>query len=274
MDTEAVKREILEVLKVFDGFCKAHDIKYMLAYGTLIGAVRHKGFIPWDDDIDVIMTVDEYRRLKEMLPADRYLDENKRYRFAVPGDENYAYSFMKVIDTKYTVAEKNIADNYFMGLYIDIFRADHWPKGRVREFIQLKREHFLLQLNKICVRGNISEGSRFALMDKLLRPVDLLFRLFGITSSRICRRMDRLSISNPPSGFMGSISEGTGWKREKMPAEVYTEYCTVTFEGGEYPAPKNYDRVLTSIYGDYMKLPDPSQRKGHEFNIISTDERF
>ena len=96
-----IKSEILNILKAFKSYCEEHDLGYMLVYGTLLGAVRHKGFIPWDDDIDVGMLSDDYVKLEQNAKKDPYIDKHKRYKLAVPGDKDYAYSFMKVIDTKY-----------------------------------------------------------------------------------------------------------------------------------------------------------------------------
>lgn len=264
-----IKSEILNILKVFSAYCKEHGLGYMLVYGTLLGAVRHKGFIPWDDDIDVGMVSDDYVRLESIAMEDPFLDDQKRYRLAVPGDMDYPYSFMKVIDTKYVLREKNVSDQYNIGLYIDVFRIDNWPENAIKEWYQLKKAHFLLKINEICVRGNISADSKYYTLDKLLKPVDVLFRVIGIRSDKICKLIDRIAEKNAPSGFMGIINEATGNKKEKQQDSIYDNISYLPFEGDEYPVPAEYDAYLKHIYGDYMKLPDPSQRVGHEFNIIS-----
>ena len=269
---EYIKNEILNILKVFRAFCEKHELGFVLVYGTLLGAVRHEGFIPWDDDIDVGMLAEDYVKLEQIAGKEPFLDDGRRYRFAVPGDKNYPYPFMKVIDTKYVLREKNIADRYNIGLYIDIFRIDYWPENAAKEWFQLKKAHTLLRINEICIRGNIAPESRYALLDKLLRPVDVLFRIFGISSDRICRAIDRTAAGNRPSGFMGVINEATGKKREKQPEQMYRNTVILPFEGDGYPAPADYDSYLKRIYGDYMTLPDPSQRVGHEFDIISERE--
>ncbi len=274
MSQDHVKIEVLNILKAFDRFCVEKDLKYVLAYGTLLGAVRHHGFIPWDDDIDVVMTSDEYAKLEAVTRNDRFIDSERRYRLALPGDEDYAYSFAKVIDTKHMIKEKNISDKYRMGLFIDIFIAHNWPENRLKEFIQLKREKFLLRMNEICIRGNISPESRFYFLDKLLRPVDALFRLFGINSSKICRKMVFIPSKNRPTGYIGNISEGIGLVEEKMPVSVYTDSIRLPFEDSEFPAPREYDLFLTRKYGDYMTPPDPEDRTGHEFILDKdVDER-
>ena len=268
MESELIKKEVLNILKAFDLYCRKNDIKYVLAYGTLIGAIRHKGFIPWDDDIDVVIPVGDYNRLKAITASDPFIDENIRYRISFPGDENYCYSFPKVIDTKYVVREKNISDRYNIGLFIDIFKADYWPENRIKETYQLKKGQLLRRMNEICLRGNL-EGKRYEILDKLLRPVDLIFRCFGVTSEKICVRMESIGRNNIPSEYMGVLEEGTGWKKEKMESRIYTETVLVPFEDGMFPAPADYDIYLRAMYGDYMTLPPQEQRVGHEYDIVS-----
>lgn len=272
MNDQQIKNEILNILKVFDRFCFANSIKYVLAYGTLIGAIRHKGFIPWDDDVDVVITAAEYKKLREAASrSGHYLDSGKRYRIMFPGDDNYCYSFAKVIDTKYVVREKNISDRYNIGLFIDIFRSDHWPENRIKELYQLKKGVFLRRMNDICVRGNLTD-TKYKIMDVLLKPVDLLFRIFGITSQKICIAMDHIASGNKPGKYEGVLSEGTGWVEEKIESGFYDETVLAPFEGSMFPIPAGYDKYLTIHYGDYMALPPEEKRTGHEYDIVSIRE--
>ena len=265
---QKIKNEILTILKVFDKYCNDHDIKYIIAFGTLLGAVRHKGFIPWDDDIDVVMLPEEYNKFSDEVKLDPFLDDKKRYKVCLPGDENYCYSFGKVIDTKYVVREKNISDKYNIGLFIDIFRADYWPENKFKEFWQMKKGQFLRRINEVCLRGNL-EGKKYLILDKLLKPVDLIFSCFGITSEKICVMMDLIATGNKPSKFAGVISEGTGSREEKKDIVFYLDTAPIQFEDSMFPAPADYDGYLRSQYGDYMKLPVPEDRIGHDFDIVT-----
>lgn len=268
MEPQEIKNEILNILKVFDGYCSNHSLKYVLSYGTLLGAIRHKGFIPWDDDIDVSMTVDEYSKLRTIAAVSPFLDSEKRFRFYFPGDENYCYSFAKVVDTRYLLREKNVSDKYNIGLYIDIFRMDNWPSNKLTEFFQLKKGIILRRINEVCLRGNLEE-KKYQVMDKLLKPVDLVFRLLGITSETVCVAMDNIGIRNKPCGYLGLLSEGTGNSAEKLPTNYYEDTIPMPFEDGVFPVPLEYDKVLTSLYGDYMTPPPESARTGHEYDIVS-----
>ena len=264
-----IKTEILNILREFDSFCKDNELGYMLVYGTLLGAVRHNGFIPWDDDIDVGMLSEDYVKLDQIAKEEPYIDSQKRYKLAVPGDIDYPYSFIKVIDTKYVLREKNVSDRYNIGLYIDVFRIDNWPGNRVQECYQLNKARFLLKINEVCIRGNIEPGSKYAFLDKILKPIDCLLPVLGIRSSRICKAIDRIAEKNRSSGFMGIINEATGNRKERLPDHIYKNTVLLPFEGGKYPAPAEYDAYLKHIYGDYLKLPDPSERVGHEYTIIA-----
>ncbi len=271
MESELIKNEVLNILKNFDSFCRNNDIKYVLAYGTLIGAIRHKGFIPWDDDIDVVLLADDYNKLRKLTASNPFLDDKNRYKICFPGDDDYCFPYVKVIDTKYVVHVRNVADKYNIGLFIDVFKADNWPNNKINEFYQLQKGKFLRRINEICLRGNI-EDNRYRILDILLKPVDLLFKCLGITSEKICVIMDNIASNNKPSNYVGCISEGTGWANEKFERSMYTDTVMVPFEDGMYPAPTAYDRYLRTFYGDYMKLPDPRDRVGHQHEIIQIKE--
>ena len=262
MTIETIKQIVFRILCVFDDYCSNHQIQYSLAYGTLIGAVRHQGFIPWDDDIDVILTTEQYYKLKELAQKEPFLDPEHRYRFMVPGDQDYYYSYIKVVDTQYKVKERNIDSRYFIGLYIDVFRADYWPENKLKEFFQLKYARFLLKVNEITIRGNIVD-KKFKIVDKLLLPIDLLFFILGVRCEKLSRLLEKQGMKNKRSIYMGNIMSGSGKSIEKQEAGVFSDYIQLPFEGRVFPCHQRYDAELSSIYGDYMTLPAPEKRVSH-----------
>ena len=267
MEMDAAKKEIIHILDSFDRFCNEHEIKYTLGYGTLLGAMRHKGFIPWDDDVDVVLTTSEYLKFRECVKPHPYLDSNHRYLVKVPGDKDYGYSFIKIIDTRYRIKENNIADRYSIGLFIDVFRVDYWPVSGLHEFYQLKSARFLNKINEILIRGNIKAGTKWEVLDKLLRPVDLLFSVLGIRPEKVTARLESKGLKNRKNNYVGNIMSGSGRKSEKLPLHLFDEYTLMEFEGKKYPAIKAADAYLKLLYGDYMVLPDKSKQVGHEYTL-------
>ena len=268
-----LKSEVYSILKAFDAYSQKNGIKYILGYGTLLGAIRHKGFIPWDDDIDVVLTTDEYAKLIKFSKDNKYIDANHRYRIAVPGDKDFCYSFIKIIDEKYKVAEKNIADKFHIGLFIDVFRVDYWPESGFAETIQLKRAHMILKLNEICIRGNL-QGKKLQKLDKLLKPIDFIYKVMGLRTEKFVKCLQSMGSNNKPSKYMGNIMSGSGRKSERLSASIFDEIIYLPFEDCEFPVPKQYDLYLKTIYGDYMKIPDKEHQIRHGYNIVSVDDKF
>ena len=267
MNSDQVKTEVLKILVAFDNFCTKHDIKYIIGYGTMLGAIRHKGFIPWDDDIDVVLTTKEYYKFRKIARELRFLDDEKRYRVMIPGDDDFCYSFMKIVDTHTRVKEKNIDSRYNIGLFVDVFRVDYWPESKLVEFFALKKSRLILKINEILIRGNLEPNSKLASLDKVLKPVDLVLKLLGIRSKDLCLKLEKTGSKRRKSRYMGNMMSGYGRSSERLSAEIFDNYILAEFEGLRFPVPKNYDGYLKSIYGDYMKLPDVSKRIGHEYDV-------
>ena len=149
-----VKQIELDILKNFASFCNEHNLNYVLAYGTLLGCIRHNGFIPWDDDIDVFMLRDDYEKLLSM--KNLFEDKFSKLKFKNLGDKDYPFGFLKITDDTTRVEEKEIESKYQYGIWIDIFPLDKVSADKKKHLRNIKKIDFW---NKILVKSIIPELS-------------------------------------------------------------------------------------------------------------------
>ena len=236
---------MLEILVEIDKICKKHDIRYWLSSGTLIGAMRHNGFIPWDDDLDIEMMRSDYVRLMEVLPSE--LPD----WLALQNDEtdpNYFFYYAKVRDRRSKMLEQNNYDRLWQeqGIYIDIFPLEQHP----------------IWLHKLTEKtvGHMYKIWRTSTDDtKAIRKVR---RIFDFNNRFVfpCLRA-LLSIFNFQFSIFNSqlstITSGMGipFHKRRYMDEIFP-LTTYVFEGREFPVPRDADAHLRHLYGDYMQLPD------------------
>ncbi len=258
LTTEEQKDVQREILRHFAAFCDAHDLSYYLCYGTLIGAARHRGYIPWDDDIDLHMPRADYERLMELYPRENK-DEN--YRLISPYDKISRHSFIKLTDTRTEKFERGFDyKNGTLGVDIDIFPLDAAPADEVgyrRLQKRLMRRYFFYSLgmmtpagHKIHTRLAISLIKLFFDKNRAQRKIDAIIRKAG------CEGGDYLCDVCCEYNIIKSPYRRT-WFAAATPLE---------FEGMKIAAPADYDAVLRHRYGDYMQLPPEEQRITHHDN--------
>lgn len=266
---EDVQKELNQMLVVFNAYCKKHDIKLALIGGTLLGAIRHQGFIPWDDDIDVFVMQDEHNKLVELSKENPYIDEEKRYKILAPGVYPNVYPYIKIIDTKTLLYEKDIDKKYATGLWLDVFMFTYYPDS-LEESIKInKKQERLKLLNKIYIIGNVSTN-KYKLIAVLLKPIKLIMNLLHIDCKYLNeKRLAMCTITK--SNHIGNIVTNVGLK-DRFPADYFKSYVKVKFENNEYYAPVEYDKLLTQFYGDYMTLPKEENRIIHDFEGYYLDD--
>ena len=246
----------LDILLMFDQYCKDHSLRYSVYGGTLLGAARHKGFIPWDDDIDLCMERPQYELLiqtvrKHPLPP--------KYKLYSVQDKGYAKPFIKIINTGTKLAQKEKDD--CSGVWIDIFPIDGTPKSELRCLMLVKRMTFLEGLLQTAASSPLQASS---LPNKLAKC--LLFpiaRLWG--ANNICRRMDALAKRIPyeKSVFVGNIVWNRAGLTTRQYRNLFDGYGEIEFEGHQVSVQNNYLAVLYSLYGNFWLLPPESSRKKH-----------
>ena len=250
----------LRLLIEFDKLCRAFSLRYDLCGGTLLGAVRHGGFIPWDDDVDVSMPRPDYERLLELSSAKAIAFEPGR-QIISNRDESFARHYARYIRLDLRRASDYSSEDDCPYIGIDIFPHDGMPseEGASRRLVNrigLTRKALLLSLSK---PGASSRGKIVAFAKDVVRPC---FRLIG--PNKIARSLDRLCQSVPFSTaeFVGGISGMYGMKERWLKVEMLPQ-VEVDFCGHRFTTYKNYDAYLSSLYGDYMELPPAGQRVPH-----------
>lgn len=264
--SEIHQRE-LTMLKRFDSFCKAHGLRYYMAGGTLLGAVRHGGFIPWDDDIDLLMPRPDYERLQELVREQPFLPT---YEFHSPELGNLYDPFCKIFDLTTRVDKDFILDPYDRYLWIDIFPMDGLPEDE-RAVERIYRR--VLRLRRILKFMKAKDGTGATRARALVKPLLKPFARLVFGRKRTVKRICSIAKKYPfeEMYYVGGVVFGYG-PQERMIREDYVQALPMRFEDCEAVAPGNYDVYLTALFGDYMQLPPEDQRQVHFMKIYGKDE--
>ena len=255
-DIREIQQMELGIMEYIHEICQKIGVKYFLAYGSLIGAVRHKGFIPWDDDMDICMLREDYEKLQDYLisnPDERY--EVMSYK----NNLNYVYPFMKVQDNQTYLLEEDVRIDSNMGIYVDIFPVDGYEddsvfKDKMTRLIKKR------QLSCYTFKGITNTKS---LLNSLIRYISVIVFYFTNTNKYI-GGIDELAKSRKVDDYelvdylIYKDMHKPVWKREWLEQTIMG-----VFEGKEFMIPKNYHEILTSDYGDYMQLPPVELRFSH-----------
>lgn len=250
----------LEILKVFDGFCRAHDLKYSLYAGSLLGAVRHQGFIPWDDDLDVCMERAEYERFIDLWTKDPVAG------FVLQNKENSRYfdqSFTKLRKdhTTFLQEEKEIG-NHHTGIFLDIFPMDRIPGGKGKRAVFKARcmVYQLLTREFVPPKGNpvvkLGSGVILKCVPKSARPKLREGLLKQITKFNADPALETVFIES-----MATV----GRPHTAHLAEGYVE---LPFEDGVFPCFAQWQDYLTCKFGNYMEFPPEEERVWKHYPMI------
>ena len=250
---DEAKQLELQILKYIDKTLKENGIPYWLDAGTLLGSVRHKGFIPWDDDIDLVIMRNDYDRAIEVLN-----NSSDRYKvLTMHNTEDYYYTFAKITDTHTHIVERDWREIKSLGIYVDLFPLDYLPADD-REFYRLANTVFALRAMVTFSMMDRGQFRRARLKQKL---EFLAGRLYG--QKRALKKIDKIcaeySASHPDTGVIADIVAAND-RKVRIPAETFAETLQGEFEGDLYPIPAGYDRFLRSYYGEYMELPPVEKR--------------
>lgn len=256
-----IQAQSLEILQAVHDHCIANGIKYSLAYGTLIGAIRHKGFIPWDDDVDIIMPRPDYERFVAS--------------FSAPGlglvcekDPDYYLNYCRVFDTAKTGSTTflPIGKNYQGGMWIDVFPADGVSDDKeefVRNIGEVKK-NWMMQLRYRYSLASFRDILRTCGIKDFL--ILMAIKLSGqgrkkLDANNAVVRNNAVRIPYGNTEHWSQLCILDDGIRNYQLCEDFAETVDAEFEGRTFKVMKGYDRVLRNIYGDYMQLPPEDQRQ-------------
>ena len=242
---------MLDILTEVDKICRKHKIEYFIDYGTLLGAVRHGGFIPWDDDMDIAIRREDLPRLRKALQEE--LPDNFCYQ-DMTTDWNYFMTIGKVRDKKSVFSDPYFKRTKENGIFVDIFLLEPvvplWLRNSV-DFVYIR-----------CIRGIHNYSDR--LIEKIL---GYLCYIPAVIAVQICRWTAKLFNSN-------KIGKAFGYKSIMyVDSDVLFPTSEIEFEGHSFMAPNKTDQYLRSLYGDYMQIPPEDKRVTHMAKITFLDEK-
>ena len=253
---QELKEIEFEILKVFDDFCKENNIRYFLAYGTLLGAIRYKKFIPWDDDVDLLIPREDYDRMITL-----FKDTEKYHLFAFEKDPDYRYPFAKLCDMTTRKDEFGYDNGVNLGVDIDIFPLDAWDDNIEKAKQEAKRIQRLMLCLSLTKVKKVNDPSF------VKRVVKSILMVWCKTKGAkyFLREIQRESCKEGQRGnvYIGAKSWCVYGERGIIPAEAFAESVDIEFEGRMFPAPIGWDTYLTCLYGDYLPEPPKEKQKTH-----------
>lgn len=240
----------LEILEQIDLICRKHDIRYFAAFGTLLGAVRHQGFIPWDDDIDLMMLRDDYARFQQIAP----LELSYPYNFVGECDNGIVRVHSKVEDERTSAVI--VPENYeaHQGIFVDIFPIDDLPDGSVKKnnIFRMQFEMWLGIFNPEPIMQYLADSS--IPEDKYVLGRNMLSEFVNMKYADRVKLFNSVCESNfGESDTVGYLAGCLKKYKANIKRYYFGETLYVPFENTTIPIPKYYDEILTDRYGDYMK---------------------
>lgn len=258
LNIKEVQKEALNILKIAVEFFNKNNIKYYIFYGTLLGAVRHKGFIPWDDDIDVVIPRPEYEKLLKILKEKNNIIDNEQNIEAIGWElKNSDWPFLKFINKNIEVNEEA---NFDYNLWIDVFPLDGVPHKENKDFKKMCQLRKIFMARKYDIK-NTNVYSKNIIKKVLKRTLYILMRVISYDKViekfiNLCKKYNY----NDCEYVSDNIGDGTAnvvFEKKMFEDEIFD------FEDIKVNGIKEYDKCLKILYGNYMRLPDEKDRITH-----------
>ena len=258
-DIDTLHQCIENILTEIDKTCRQHNLRYFICTGTLLGAVRHKGFIPWDDDIDICMPRNDYETLiahkNEWLP--QHLE-----MICTETNPDYLFPFAKIQDARTTILER-VNLPYLGGAYIDVFPLSGIPDSKVKQSWHLAKYWYWKKVLYFCCRNPYKHGHGPSCWIPLL--VQHCYTLRYIQG-----KMQKLQKKYDYDTFRLVVDYDEGMK-SIMPRSNYGNGREYAFNKHQFIGPEEAHDYLKRIYNDYMTIPKQSEQKQHNFDLLKLD---
>ena len=257
-----IKEVELMILKDFVNICEDNNIEYYLIYGTQIGAIRHQGFIPWDDDVDVIMFREDYEKFLKVMednPNEKYTIFDSRY------NNEYFFQFGRMsLNGTYWAEYWDKQVSFKLGIHIDLFILDCLPDNKLKRKLFIQRCYILSRLYSISV---LKFDNYSKLFNLILNMAHSLFAVFHLTPGYFQKKLYRL-FRKYESESGEYVTDLTLIEKVTFKKDDYKPPKKAKFENYQFNIPNNDDNTLIPIYGDYMELPPEEERVSHVLNEI------
>ena len=259
LTSDEIKTCELRMLMAFRDFCEVRSLRYSLCGGTLLGAVRHGGFIPWDDDIDVCMPRPDYERFLTL--AEEFEDTHGfalAGYFGLPLDNT---PFAKLLDRSIKVKARREADESY--LWVDVFPMDALPDDdaeAMRLYRTVGRQRSLIMAQH-SEEGRMGRTAFRKVAADVLRPILRVSHADVRLASRMNENACKLKWGS--TGHAGGLVWGMYGIGERMPLAVFEHYSDIKFEGERFASISRWDDYLSGLYGDYLQLPPVEKRVNH-----------
>ncbi len=259
---EECKQIEIEILDYVHSLCQKYNLRYSLAYGTLLGAIRHQGFIPWDDDIDLIMPREDYNKFLHIVNLEQ--QNNTKYILHTPGQGDYFYEFAKISAANTSLIEANVRPITNYGVYVDIFPIDNIPSNFKWNRLKMR----LLQRFRVAAVYTQCPPS-----SPILKPIAwMVWKIAQIVGYKTFVKAQHNLIkrtTQSPTDKVMFYASSNGCTYDKS---LFNNLIETTFEGKKYPIVATYHEYLTTEYGNYMQLPSKDkQASNHNYSAYFKD---
>lgn len=261
-DIQKLKEYEVRILDKYVSICEENNLDYFIAYGTLLGAVRHKGFIPWDDDIDVLMKPSDYCKFKALMSNNNI---DGYFYQSVETDRYYPLNFAKFRMNNTKVVETKLKNEpIHQGIFIDIFPLIPYPND-LYDRKKLLKSYKIIHL---LIEADLKDKTKYNCYGFWGK---LLSKGFKVIHRSVRNRIAQKIMNNCLNyeGNFDSYQDEDGTIFDK---HLFDETSFIEFEKKKFKAPKRYHEYLTSAYGDYMTLPNEEDRRGHSFEFVDFKE--